>query len=213
MKKFALILAAAMLFGILAAGCRRNDPQEPESTGAVEDILPSVNQTETTGSTDPTQTGTKTQAGQILGNIWAQYGDEERFAVYGGAVENSVADAPGDLDMENEEELMSRYLLPEGVLVDVSEGASLVHLMNNNIFTAVAVKTARSPKETAKAWRDSVQQNRWICGQPDRLLMADVDGDHLLLAFGSEDAMNTFKTKLESAYPQAQILYHEAIVA
>lgn len=210
MKKFlSLFLFVAFSVSVLA-GCRGNVPQETSGN-----IVPSS----TTGSqqTPPTSssTGNETQSVKILEMIWNQYGEEERFSSYGGEIEQAINDAPGSLDVTNVEEMTTRYLLPKEQLAMVEEGASLVHMMNSNIFTGVAVKLAPSAdmKTLYEAWRDAIQKNRWICGQPDRLLMAEVDGTHLLMVFGSTEAVQTFSDKLGVAYPQARVLYVEAIVS
>ena len=86
--------------------------------------------------------------------------------------------------------------------------------MNNNIFTAAAfgMKQDADLKAEAKALRDGLQKTQWICGQPDRLLVAQVDG-HLLMAFAAKEAMDTFRQNLQSVYPSASILYDEAVTA
>lgn len=156
-------------------------------------------------------TATSTSA-QILTKIWAEYAENERFAAYGGTVEHSINDAPGDLDMTNAEEITSKYLLPEDQLASVQSGASLVHLMNNNIFTAAvfALKEGTDVRNAAKALRDNIQKTQWICGQPDLMMVAQVDG-HLLMAFGAKDSMEIFRQKLKAVYPDTTVIYDEAV--
>ena len=217
MTKFSSFLIIVLLAGVLLSGCRGNtQPTESSSTGATTMPSTQTTPTQTTQPTQGTSAGTATtQAAQILNNIWQTFGENERFAAYGGAIENSVSDAPGDLDIQNAEELTTRYLLPENSLQEVTEGASLVHMMNSNIFTGVVVKLSEdaAAEDLAKDWRDAIQGNRWICGMPDRVLLADVDGQHLLMAFASKDILTTFQNKLAAQYPQARILYNEAVVS
>lgn len=221
MKRIVLCLLCVMILGTAVAGCRSNVPQETNGS-----IVPTDTQTPTSAPTQQTtqtefsepimQSGTAdTDSARILQKVWDSYGEEDRFAVYGGSVEMSVSDGPGDLDMTAVEELTTRYLLPQEQLDMVTEGASLVHLMNNNIFTAVVFRLADSAqgKALADSWRNAIRDNRWICGQPDRLLMAQPDEAHILMAFGSQDAMTAFQEKLNAAYPDSQTLYQEAIVA
>ena len=212
MKVFALFLSCVMLLGLLS-GCRSNVPQEND--GHIVPTDDSTGATIMTELTVPTMPAgmAESDSAKILQRIWDQYPQEERFATYGGAVEQSVADAPGDLDMSVTEELTTRYLLPEDQLQMVEEGASLVHLMNNNIFTAVVFRVKESPENLAKSWRSGIQATRWICGQPDRMIMAQPVEGYLLMAFGSQDAMTAFKIHLTAAFPAANILYEEAIVA
>lgn len=215
-KLISLLMIAAMAVSLLA-GCRRNVPAESTHNGETAHTEPSTAYTEQTEPsaqhTEAEPTGTAdTQSARILEKIWAEYAANERFAVYGGTVENSVMDAPGDLDLTNTDEITTKYLLPEDQLANVKEAASLVHLMNNNIFTGVVfqLQNGADLRAVAKALRGNVQQNRWICGQPDRLLIAEVEGQ-LLMAYGSKENMNTFHSKLKTAYKDADILYDEAI--
>lgn len=218
MKRTIAILLVLMMTMVSLAGCRfggnedttgSTDPstQPNQTQPSTQETKPSESQ-----STDNTLgTGGSTGA-QILSGIWAAYGDEERFAAYGGTVEHSVADAPGDLDMNNTEELTTKYLLPVEQLAKVKSAASLVHLMNSNIFTGVVFEVDGSAADLASAIRTNVQKTQWICGQPDQLLMAEVEG-HLVMAFGSKDAMDVFRSKLSQVYGNASVLYDEAITA
>lgn len=216
-KLLMLFLTFAMLTAVLS-GCRMGS-QPTDGTNATDPTNATQPSTQPTQpSTDPTQTdpqlsgSASTTSAQLLGKIWTQYAEEDRFACYGGTVENSMADAPGDLDMQNTEELTSKYLLPQSMLSQVESGASLVHLMNNNIFTAAvfSLKDGADLKNEAKALRDNLQKTQWICGQPDRLLVAQADG-HLLMVFGAKDVMDTFRQNMQASYPDASILYDEAV--
>jgi hypothetical protein len=44
------------------------------------------------------------------------------------------------------------------------------------------------------------------------LLMLELEEGHILMAFGSNDAMTAFRQRATEAYPQAKTLYEEAIV-
>ena len=52
-----------------------------------------------------------------------------------------------------------------------------------------------------------------IMAAANKLLIAQPDGNHILMAFGSQDAMSLFQNKLKAAYPDLKELYQEAIVA
>ena len=212
MKVFALFLICVMLLGCFA-GCRSNVPQETDGhILPTDDATGATIMTELTVPTMPMGMA-ESESAKILQKIWDLYPEEERFAAYGGAVEQSVADGPGDLDLSMTEELVTRYMLPQEQLQGLQEGASLVHLMNNNIFTAAVFRVKEDAQNFAKAWRSSIQATRWICGQPDKLILAQPESGYLLMAFGSQDAMTAIKAKLTEAYPGANILYEEAIVA
>lgn len=216
MKRTIAILLALLMTMVPLTGCRwggQDDTtgQTDPSTEATQPSTEATQPSETQSTEDTLGTGESSGA-QILSAIWAAYGDEERFAAYGGTVEHSVADAPGDLDMNNTEELTTKYLLPMEQLSMVKSAASLVHLMNSNIFTGVVFEVNGSVSELASAIRTNVQKTQWICGQPDQLLMAEVEG-HLLMAFGGKDAMDVFRSRLTQTHANASILYDEAVTA
>lgn len=218
MKKIIAIFLASVMMLSLMAGCtggttpsETTETTQPtqESTVATEATQP----TQTT--TEPTQMGTAiSTSAQILNKIWTQYGENERFASYGGTVEHAINDAPGDLDLSNTEEITSKYLLPLDQLANAENGASLVHLMNSNIFTAAAfkMKEGTDVRTAAKALRDNIQKTQWLCGQPDHLLVAEAEG-HLVMAFASKENLEIFRQKLSAAYSDATIIYDEAVTA
>ena len=105
------------------------------------------------------------------------------------------------------------HRVPEAQLSAIRDGASLVHMMNSNIFTAAAVRLGEGAdvRTLADAWHDVIRQNRWICGQPDKLIMYRI-GDQILMAFGSSDAMQLWETRTVEAFPDGQVLYSEAVV-
>jgi hypothetical protein len=216
MKFIAYLLLVVCLLASLT-GCRRNVPQETDGSIVPTDSVGESKPTQSTHQTEPEipQGTAETESARILNKIWESYGEDERFAAYGGQVEMAVNDGPGDLDITATEELTTRYLIPQEQLAMVTEGASLVHLMNNNIFTAVVfrVRDGSQMKTLADAWHKAIQENRWICGQPDRLLLAQVDDNHILMSFASQDLMSSFEGKLQTAYPTTKIFYKEAIVA
>ena len=213
MKKFALLLMAAALLSLLS-GCRVS--VEPNTT-AHKTTAPIMTTAHPVTTNRPTTTVgvTGSESTGILSTVWDSYAQEERFAAYGGTVEQSVADAPGALDMTAVDELTNVYLIPVERLEEVAEAASLVHMMNSNIFTGVVLQLKPSGQLRAFAddWRGVIRENRWICGQPDRLLMVAVDETHLLMAFGSNEAMDTFRAKATAIYGQSKTLYDEPIVA
>ena len=220
MKKITAILLVLVMMLSLLAGCTGtgNGNTQPSTAPTQESTMATTQPTEQT--TEPTQSepvqmgAATTTSAQVLSGIWKEYGEGERFACYGGTVEHSVSDGPGDLDLTNTEELTSKYLLPEAQLANVENGASLVHLMNSNIFSAAAFKLKEGAdiREAAKALRDNIQKTQWLCGQPDHLLVADVEG-HLVMAFAEKGNMDTFRQKMKTVYAETSIIYDEAVTA
>jgi hypothetical protein len=204
MKQIAMILCLLLLL----TGCVRA-PQESTTT---QPVITTPGPSQNGGTTVP-GTSVDSDSVGVLEKIWGLYGDDDRFAVFGGSMEHAVDGMPGALDLTNSEEIVSKYLLPEAQLANVKEAASLMHMMNGNIFTAAVVTLGDGAdgEAVAKAWREAIRQNRWICGQPDKMLMYRI-GDHVLMAFGNADAMDVFEAKTVEAFPDGNLLYKEAVV-
>lgn len=160
--------------------------------------------------TEPSADVSKLTAVTLLSNIWANYDENQRFAACGGALDQPVEDAPGGLNVANTEELAARYLVPEDKMELLTEGASLVHMMNSHIFTACAIRVSGNEDAFVEAWRQNIQDTQWLCSWPDRLLVGKV-GEYILLSFGLEDTMSVFRDQLVKAYPNVVILKEETI--
>lgn len=207
MKLICVILSMILLLGTIS-GCRR----APQETTGSQPTISTPGATTQPGNTQP-DSGEASDSVGILETVWDLFGDDERFASYGGSVNHAVDNAPGKLSAQDADELVSKYLIPQDKIANIVEGASLVHMMNSNIFTSAVLQLTEGTdaEAFAKAWRDVIRQNQWICGQPDELLMLEVDG-FVLMAFGSADAMSLFGGKVATAFPNARSLYSEPIV-
>ena len=198
-RKISLLLVLVMAV-TLFAGCKKNNENN--------------NDTNNTGDT----TGSVSQqapesALQILQNVWNAYGEDEKFAVIGGNLENPVDNAPGDFDMSHAENLTGNLVIPADQLAKVKSAALMVHMMNANTFTAGAVQLndGNDAAAFAQIMQSALQNNQWICGTPEKLLIATFTGNYVLVAFGVEDAMGTFQSKLAAVYPDVSIAYAENI--
>ena len=191
MKKIlALLLAAVMVLSMAACGNNAN--------------------TDETQATEATETAAS--ALEILETIWAKYGEDEKFAIIGGNMESAVDGAPGNYDMAYAENLTYNLLVPADQLASVDQAATMIHMMNANTFTCGVVHLTEGTDVAAFAntMRDAVQGNRWMCGFPETLDIATI-GNYVLVAFGVNDAMTPFQTHFAEAYPNANVLFNEAI--
>ncbi len=150
----------------------------------------------------------------LLETVWEKYGEEEKFPAGGGDwnEENQKMNAPGKYGVEDTEALEATFAIDADNAALLSDGASLMHMMNANTFTAGAFLLKDSGK--INAYADSLKADladrQWICGRPEKYVIAKV-GDYVVSVFGAEDLVNTFKTKLTEAYSFTEILYDEAV--
>ena len=194
MKKIiSLVLACVMMLGLAACGAKTTVETTPATTEA-----PAV---------------TVESSLAVLESIWANYAEEEKFAVIGGNMESPVDGAPGNYDMAYAENLTWNLLVPAEQLASVDEAATMIHMMNVNTFTSGVVHLTEGTDAAAFAqvMRDAIQSNRWMCGFPETLTVAVIGGEYVVIAFGVNDAMNPFMTHFAEAFPGADILFNEAI--
>ncbi len=165
---------------------------------------------ETTAPTEAAPAG-PASALEVLETVWAQYGDEEKFPVIGGSMAAPVDGAPGNYDIADENITYS-LLIPAEQLANVTEAASMIHMMNANTFTCAAFKVSGvSAADFGAAMKDAILNNQWMCGFPDSLLIRSI-GEYVVVAFGVNDAMTPFEAHLTAAYPGAETIASEPIV-
>ena len=150
----------------------------------------------------------------ILNAIWNTYSDEEKFPAAGGDSEHAVDGAPGSFDVSNADSLSYLLTFPADDASLIDSAASLVHMMNLNTFTCGAfhVADANNVTRLADDLRTTIQDKRWMCGFPDKLVIVTV-GQSVLSVYGNEELVNTFRDKLLASYSAATAVYDEAINA
>ena len=134
----------------------------------------------------------------VLENVWAQYGDDEKFAAMGGDYDNNVMDAPGKFAHDNAEYMDGMLAIPAEATAMVDDAASLMHMMNANTFTAGAFHLADAANEEVfvAAVKESVMNRQWMCGFPEKLIIVSDGNGYVVTAFGHGDAINPFLAKL-----------------
>ena len=190
-KLMALILSAVMMLTLFAGCAGGSAATEPEANVQVP------------GS-----------ALEILENIWNGYAEDDKFAIMGGNPESMNMEGPGVWDPAYAEGMTYSLLIPEEQMASVAEAASMIHMMNANTFTCGVVRLAEGTDVAAftAAMQQAIQSNRWMCGFPEKLIIAVIGGEYVLTAFGVNDAMTPFEGYLNAAYADAEIAYNEAIV-
>ena len=188
-RVIAMLLALACVMGLVACG---NNAQGGETT------------------TTPAAQDQVASALEILETVWGSYADDEKFFAMGGDMNNMVDNAPGAYSLEDEG-LTATLLVPADQIANLDEAASLVHGMMLNNFTCGAYHVTGDVNAFAEAMYTAISTNPWICGQPEKLIVAIVGGEYVVAMFGINDAINPFEAKLTEAYPNTNFVYNEAI--
>ena len=190
-KLIAFLLAGVMLLSLAACAAKTEDTNPPASE---EDTI--------------------ADALTLLNTVWASYTEDEKFPAAGGdySEENMTDGAPGKVGLDDPSSV--EYLLssPAADVEKADDAASLTHMMNGNTFTcgALRLKDAGELETTAKDVKDYIMAKQWMCGFPDKLVVAGV-GSYLIEVYGAEDLVNTFRDKLQEVYPQTTILSDDPI--
>lgn len=147
---------------------------------------------------------------EVLEKVWTSYADEEKFPVFGGNQnENANMEGPGNFDITDTDGLNGLLLVPAEQTGNIDGAASLVHMMNSNTFTCGVFHVTGDAKAFAEAMKTAVLTKQWMCGMPEKVLGSVIGGEYVLVAFGVNDAITPFQTKLAAAYPAAEQLYFE----
>ena len=137
--------------------------------------------------------------------------DYQLFLV-GGGYENANWEGPDAVPTTDVAYLTSILVVPETEVSNIKAAASAMHGMNTNTFCAGAYNLVDGADYSAfaAALREAIQGNRWMCGFPEKLVIANV-GDCLIVVYGNGELLDLFTTVISETYAGAPILYNEAI--
>lgn len=200
MKKTVIFLLTAMTIFTLA-GCGNGQDVSDGGQGVPQD-------------SQEAEAPRYAEALDVLNEVLGGYAEEERFAIYGGDQENAVMDAPGKFDVSKTEELEYTLSLPEELFDDIDDAASMVHMMNANMFTGAVyhLKDSADLDGFADAVKSHILEKQWMCGQPDTLIVIDVDGRYVITAYGNEELIQIFKNHALSELEGSQMITEATIV-
>ena len=140
----------------------------------------------------------------VLEEGWNQI--PEQFPASGGSFENAVDNAPGKVDITNTDALTYTFLVPEEVQTDITDAATIMHMMNANTFTAVALHlNEMSTEDAATKIKEGFLANQFMCVFPDKIKIVSM-GNYVVYAYGKTDNVDNFIKGIEN-------LEHETVVA
>lgn len=193
MKKLtALLLALTLALGMTACGGSKNEAENNEPAAVTDD---------TAGKA----------AVDILNDVWAEFGEEEAFAVVGGYYDHMVENEAGTAKDADGDTLDQMFGFPSASADLIDDAASMMHMMNQNTFTAAVYHVTEADKLEALAadMKDNILNRQWMCGFPDGLVIYSVGDNYLAAAFGSEMNIDNFGTHLTETFGSAELLYNE----
>lgn len=145
----------------------------------------------------------------VLKAIWDRYEEDDKFPVMGGNRDAMAENGPGAFDLAAAEEMTSSLLLPAGKQGDLASAASMIHMMNANLFTAAVFQTKGDADALSKTLVDAAGSTQFLCGIPETLVTLKLD-HFVIMAFGNDELIQTFKTHA-LALDGAKLIHEGAI--
>lgn len=169
--------------------------------------------TTTEATTEGTTVSGPASALELLTNAWAQFPEDGKFPVMGGDAENPNFEGPGAVTLTGVEgNPLWNLNIPDDQLANIAEAATMMHAMNTNTFASGALKLAAGADKAAvaKAIFDGIMGTHWMCGFPERVIVAST-GDYLVVAFGLEMNITNLTNALTAVDAGAQVLHSETV--
>lgn len=212
MRKLALLSVMAVSVVALSACGKKDNNVNPGTTESTSQI-----ETTTEATQEPSKEADESDAQgavKLLDDIWAVYGEDDKFPAAGGDYnpDNARDDAAGKYGLEDSAAINDVFGIAEDDVALIDDAASLGHMMNANTFTAGAfhVTDKENVAAIAEHLKDGILEKQWMCGFPDVLVVYQVD-DYIVSAYGLTDIIDTFSANLSEVYPDAVELYKENI--
>ena len=205
-KLIALLLALTVVLGLAACGAKA----PAETTPSTEATTEAIEGTEGTESEVVIPEGH--EATKVMAAIWNNVDESKKFFAMGGDMSAMVDNAPGNYSL-TDEGISTVLYVPADQMEKIDQASSLMHGMMANHFTGGVfhVVSADDAAAFADAMKASIGSAQWICGQPEKLLIAVIEGEYVLAAFGLNDNIAAFEAALTTTYAEAEIKYSEAI--
>lgn len=192
MKKLAaLLLAATMAFSCVACGDNGGN-----------DAGNQVSQVEIT------------DANEILTKIWDKYNEsateDTTFYIMGGNVESMVEGSPAKFDTSlegAEDTLIYSYCIPADAIAMMDDIATMRNSMMVNNFTSGAyhILDTANVEAVITGIKDATLSNQWMCGFPEKLVIATIGDEYVVSAYGNGMVIDAFTSAVKSVYGDAAV--------
>ncbi len=194
----------------------KSETTKPETTKA-ETTKPETSIPETTTSAPETEEPaeiTIASPSEVINSAWALFGEDEKFPVAGGDFSSGeLYEEAAPFSLDNPAELDRLTGFPAAEISKIDSAASMIHMMNTNTFSAGAfhVTAGTDMDALCQSIKDNVLSRRWMCGFPDKVIVAKV-GDYIVCAYGLNETVDPFVAHLSEAYSFTTIAFDEKIL-
>lgn len=185
-KVVAKFLLGILLMSLLVSGCGEKEIEKEENK--VDFDIP------------------LTTAEDILIYTWIAYDKEEQFEIVGGNMENEIIGSMGDFSMDAVEEMDDVLGIPEKAVQYVENAASMKAKTDAYEFTCGAfyIKDSAQVNDFQKLVKENIMKKDWseqgsmFEAEPEKLVIATVFENYVVVTFGEDDKVDTFIMNLKA---------------
>lgn len=217
MKKIlALTLALMMLTMCFVACGNNNDNAGDTTTTAGNDVADTTPVADTTvADTTAAPELAYNSAIELLQIIFEKYNatatEETMLYVCGGNVNNYEtvnAEGPAAFVALDNEDYNQNLGFPAAEADKVASAASMFNMMNANTFNCFTIQLTEGTDidATINTLKDNILARQWICGQPEKLVIAKAPGNYIIAVWGVvefggivDPVAQSFATSVEGA--------------
>lgn len=216
MKKILALTLALMMFTMCFVACGQNNDNADDTTTTAgnndaADTTPVVEDT-TTAAPELAYNN----AAELLQIIFDKYNsaqatDDTKLYVCGGNVNNFETvnpEAPAAFVALENEDYNQNLGFPTAEADKIVSAASMFNMMNANTFTCYTIQLTEGTDIDAmvNTLKDNILARQWICGQPEKLVIAKAPGNYLIVVWGVvefggivDPVAQSFATSVEGA--------------
>lgn len=191
MKKILALTLALMMLTMCFVACNNETPDNGDDTTPAGDA---ADTTPVADETTPAPELAYKNALEMLQIIFdkynaAQTSDDTKLWVCGGNVNNFETTNPEGpaafVALENED-YNANLGFPAAEADKIASAASMFNMMNANTFNCFTIQLTEGTDvdATINTLKDNILARQWICGQPEKLVIAKAPGNYIIAVWG-----------------------------
>jgi hypothetical protein len=212
MKKIIALTLALLMLTMSFVACNKTEPETTTEPTAQDTKAPETTEEVTEA---PVQLAYNS-AIEMLQIIFEKYNaaqatDDTKLWVGGGNINNFETvnpEGPGAFMALDAEDYNQNLGFPAANAEKVASAASMFNLMNSNNFNCYTIQFVEGTDVDAmiNATKENILARQWICGSPEKLVIAKAPGNYIIVVWGVVDfggivnpVAQSFATSIEGA--------------
>jgi hypothetical protein len=212
MKKIIALTLALLMLTMSFVACNKTEPETTTEPTAQDTKAPETTEEVTEA---PVQLAYNS-AIEMLQIIFEKYNaaqatDDTKLWVGGGNINNFETvnpEGPGAFMALDAEDYNQNLGFPAANAEKVASAASMFNLMNANNFNCYTIQFVEGTDVDAmiNATKENILARQWICGSPEKLVIAKAPGNYIIVVWGVVDfggivnpVAQSFATSIEGA--------------